>query len=122
MVLGHLIGVPYEILLLTAVTWMNSLGDLVADLSIARRGYTQMAVSAAIGGPLFSESGNTLHSGDCNCLLLLIIRFTRRLRLNVRASQTPRQDRDTGCGRGGEDNVRHTCSGALLHIDTPARI
>jgi len=31
MVLGHLLGVPYEILLLTAVTWMNSLGDLVAD-------------------------------------------------------------------------------------------
>lgn len=70
MVLGHLLGVPYEILLLTAVTWMNSLGDLVADLSIARRGYTQMAFSAAIGGPLFSEPGNTIPTKQYYRLLL----------------------------------------------------
>lgn len=36
------------------MAWSNSIGDLVADISVARQGFPQMAASAAIGGPLFS--------------------------------------------------------------------
>ncbi|KAE9553242.1 hypothetical protein FO519_003550 [Halicephalobus sp. NKZ332] len=43
-----------EILGLTILAWSNSIGDLVADVSVARQGFPQMAASAAIGGPLFN--------------------------------------------------------------------
>lgn len=44
----------FKILGLTAVAWSNSIGDLIADLAVARQGFPRMAFSAAIGGPLFS--------------------------------------------------------------------
>ncbi|KAE9547568.1 hypothetical protein FO519_009218 [Halicephalobus sp. NKZ332] len=43
-----------EILGLTVMAWSNSIGDLVADVSVAKQGFPQMAASAAIGGPLFN--------------------------------------------------------------------
>lgn len=33
----------------------NSLGDLLADISLARTGYQKMAFAACFGGPLFSK-------------------------------------------------------------------
>ena len=47
-----------------------------------------------------------------------VFRSARRLWLNIRASQTARQRRDTRRRRGGADDVRHDRSGALLHTDT----
>lgn len=47
-------GLPDEVLGLTLLAWSNSLGDLVADIAVARRGYPRMGISAAFGGPLFS--------------------------------------------------------------------
>uniref|UniRef100_A0AC34QH18 Sodium/calcium exchanger membrane region domain-containing protein n=1 Tax=Panagrolaimus sp. JU765 TaxID=591449 RepID=A0AC34QH18_9BILA len=44
----------HEILGLTILAWSNSIGDLVADISVAKQNFSQMAASAAIGGPLFN--------------------------------------------------------------------
>ncbi len=41
---------------MTILAWGNSIGDLVADLSVVKQGYPRMAISAAIGGPLFSRA------------------------------------------------------------------
>uniref|UniRef100_A0A915CUG3 Sodium/calcium exchanger membrane region domain-containing protein n=1 Tax=Ditylenchus dipsaci TaxID=166011 RepID=A0A915CUG3_9BILA len=49
---GNLFGISYQILGLTAVSWCNSVGDMIADVSVARQGFPRMAFSAAIGGPL----------------------------------------------------------------------
>uniref|UniRef100_A0A914ZFY0 Sodium/calcium exchanger membrane region domain-containing protein n=1 Tax=Panagrolaimus superbus TaxID=310955 RepID=A0A914ZFY0_9BILA len=46
--------ISHEILGLTVMAWCNSIGDLVADISVAKQGFPQMAASAAIGGPLFN--------------------------------------------------------------------
>ncbi len=48
---------------LTVLAWANSLGDLVNDITIARHGYPRMAISACLGGPVFSEfSGHSWHT------------------------------------------------------------
>ncbi|KAI1700857.1 sodium/calcium exchanger protein [Ditylenchus destructor] len=52
--LGNVFGVSSQILGLTAVAWCNSIGDLVADYSVAKQGFPRMAFSAAIGTPLFN--------------------------------------------------------------------
>eukprot|EP00035_Acanthoeca_spectabilis_P011758 m.207077 g.207077 ORF g.207077 m.207077 type:complete len:1066 (-) comp15442_c0_seq1:261-3458(-) len=49
--LGRLIGVSDAILGLTVLAWGNSIGDLVADVTVARNGFPRMGVGAAIGGP-----------------------------------------------------------------------
>ncbi len=36
---------------LTVLTWGNSIGDMIADVSVSKRGYAKMGISAAIGGP-----------------------------------------------------------------------
>uniref|UniRef100_A0AC35F2X4 Sodium/calcium exchanger membrane region domain-containing protein n=1 Tax=Panagrolaimus sp. PS1159 TaxID=55785 RepID=A0AC35F2X4_9BILA len=43
-----------EILGLTIMAWSNSIGDFIADTSVARQGFPQMAASAAIGAPLLT--------------------------------------------------------------------
>jgi Ca2+/Na+ antiporter len=55
MMFGNLFNIPYEILGLTAISWCNSIGDLIADVSVARQGMPRMGFSAAIGAPLFSK-------------------------------------------------------------------
>lgn len=54
--IGVVSGLPDEVLGLTLLAWSNSLGDLVADIAVARRGYSRMGISAAFGGPLFSKN------------------------------------------------------------------
>jgi sodium/potassium/calcium exchanger 6 len=44
-----------QILGVTILGWANSIGDLVADVSLSKQGYSQMAFSAGFGGPLFSR-------------------------------------------------------------------
>uniref|UniRef100_A0A7E4VGV2 Sodium/potassium/calcium exchanger 6 n=1 Tax=Panagrellus redivivus TaxID=6233 RepID=A0A7E4VGV2_PANRE len=46
--------IPHEILGLTVMAWSNSIGDMVADIAVAKQGFPQMGASAAIGGPLFN--------------------------------------------------------------------
>lgn len=45
-----------QVLGLTILAWSNSIGDLIADISVVKQGYPRMAMAAAIGGPLFSKS------------------------------------------------------------------
>merc|ERR1712156_337302 len=51
---GIFFGVSDAILGLTVLAWGNSIGDLVADIAIAKQGYPRMGFSAAFGGPLFN--------------------------------------------------------------------
>ena len=39
---------------LTILAWGNSIGDFVADLTVARQGYPDMAIAATYAGPLFN--------------------------------------------------------------------
>jgi Ca2+/Na+ antiporter len=52
--LGFALNVSAEILGLTVLAWGNSLGDLVADVSVARAGTPKMALAACFAGPLFN--------------------------------------------------------------------
>ncbi|KAI6235635.1 putative sodium/calcium exchanger 7 (Na(+)/Ca(2+)-exchange protein 7) [Aphelenchoides besseyi] len=55
LMIGIISTVSFDILGLTLIAWSNSLGDLVADISVARRGFPKMAISAAFAGPLFTQ-------------------------------------------------------------------
>ncbi|OQR74176.1 sodium/potassium/calcium exchanger 6-like [Tropilaelaps mercedesae] len=50
--IGTALGVPESMLGLTVLSWGNSIGDLVMDVSIARQGFASMAISAAFGAIL----------------------------------------------------------------------
>ncbi|XP_003746887.1 mitochondrial sodium/calcium exchanger protein [Galendromus occidentalis] len=39
---------------MTVLAWGNSIGDFIANLSVARQGYPRMAISACFGGPLLN--------------------------------------------------------------------
>ncbi|EFP09447.1 CRE-NCX-6 protein [Caenorhabditis remanei] len=52
--LGVVSRVSHEVLGLTILAWSNSIGDLIADVSVAKQGYPVMAMAAAIGGQLFN--------------------------------------------------------------------
>ncbi|CAI4229079.1 unnamed protein product [Auanema sp. JU1783] len=52
--IGIISGIPHEVLGLTILAWSNSIGDLIADVSVVKQGYPRMAMAAAIGGPLFN--------------------------------------------------------------------
>ena len=52
--LGVIFGISDAILGLTIFAVGNSLGDLVADITVARLGYPVMALSACFGGPMLN--------------------------------------------------------------------
>ncbi|CAD6190402.1 unnamed protein product [Caenorhabditis auriculariae] len=52
--LGVVSKISHEVLGLTILAWSNSIGDLIADVSVVKQGYPRMAMAAAIGGPLFN--------------------------------------------------------------------
>ena len=49
---GIIFGLSDAILGLTILAWGNSIGDLVADVAIAKQGYPRMGYSACFGGPV----------------------------------------------------------------------
>ncbi len=53
-VLGLLTGLPTTLLGLTVLAWGNSIGDLMANTSIARKGYVEMALTGCYASPLFN--------------------------------------------------------------------
>lgn len=53
-VLGVLLNISQSLLGLTVLAWGNSIGDLVANRSVAKKGKVAMAVSASFGGPLLN--------------------------------------------------------------------
>lgn len=54
-VIGFITGLSKSFLGTTFLAVGNSLGDLLADISLARSGYQKMAFAACFGGPLFSK-------------------------------------------------------------------
>ncbi|GAA5901152.1 hypothetical protein JCM8208_002290 [Rhodotorula glutinis] len=52
--LGHIFGISDAILGLTIFAMGNSLGDLVANATVARMGYPAMAIAACFGGPMLN--------------------------------------------------------------------
>ncbi|EFJ22973.1 hypothetical protein SELMODRAFT_104101 [Selaginella moellendorffii] len=52
--LGIVLGVSPALLGLTVLAWGNSMGDLVADIAIARAGKPEMAIAGCFAGPMFN--------------------------------------------------------------------
>ncbi|XP_038869524.1 mitochondrial sodium/calcium exchanger protein-like isoform X1 [Salvelinus namaycush] len=65
----HMLGVVFSLsnnlLGLTLLAWGNSIGDSFSDVTIARQGYPQMAISACFGGIIF----NMLIGVGIGCLM-----------------------------------------------------
>ena len=51
---GSLLGVSPGVLGLTVLAWGNSIGDFVADTSLARAGNPRMGAASCFGSPLFN--------------------------------------------------------------------
>ncbi|KAJ1674325.1 hypothetical protein EV182_003511, partial [Spiromyces aspiralis] len=51
---GVIFGLSEDILGLTVMGWGNSIGDLVANITMARIGYPRMAIAACFGGPMLN--------------------------------------------------------------------
>lgn len=51
---GLIVDIPQIILGATVLAWGNSIGDMVANVVMARAGYPGMALAACFGGPLFN--------------------------------------------------------------------
>lgn len=52
--LGSLLEVPPALLGLTVLAWGNSVGDLVADVAVAKAGQPAMAMAGCFAGPMFN--------------------------------------------------------------------
>lgn len=87
----------HSMLGLSVLAWGNSIGDLIANIALARKGYQRMGFAACFGGPMFNSLigiGSTiilkcLHSNNgvafaregamgpnCAVFLFLILSFT----------------------------------------------
>lgn len=52
--LGTLLKLPQAFLGLTVLAWGNSVGDLVADVAVAKAGHPAMAMAGCFAGPMFN--------------------------------------------------------------------
>ena len=52
--LGKIHGVSETLLGATVLAWGNSVGDIVADVTVAKEGHPAMAIAACFAGPLFN--------------------------------------------------------------------
>ncbi|KAJ1417103.1 Sodium/calcium exchanger membrane region [Sesbania bispinosa] len=52
--LGTLLKLPQALLGLTVLAWGNSVGDLVADVAVAKAGHPAMAMAGCFAGPMFN--------------------------------------------------------------------
>jgi sodium/potassium/calcium exchanger 6 len=53
-ILGLLSGLPTTLLGLTVLAWGNSIGDFMANTSIAKKGFVEMALTGCFASPLFN--------------------------------------------------------------------
>eukprot|EP01138_Halocafeteria_seosinensis_P001918 gb/GECG01001964.1/.p1 GENE.gb/GECG01001964.1/~~gb/GECG01001964.1/.p1 ORF type:complete len:905 (+),score=69.08 gb/GECG01001964.1/:1-2715(+) len=51
---GLLLGISPSLLAMSVLAWGNSLGDLVADVTVAKEGIPSMAIAATYAGPCFN--------------------------------------------------------------------
>ena len=52
--LGIVLSINQSFLGITVLAWGNSVGDMVANSSVAKKGYAKMALTGCIAGPLFN--------------------------------------------------------------------
>ncbi|TXG65600.1 hypothetical protein EZV62_006875 [Acer yangbiense] len=52
--IGAILELPSAILGLTVLAWGNSVGDLVADVAVAKAGHPAMAMAGCFAGPMFN--------------------------------------------------------------------
>ncbi|KAJ3681100.1 hypothetical protein LUZ60_015589 [Juncus effusus] len=52
--IGTIMNLPPAILGLTILAWGNSIGDLVADVALARSGKAEIAIAGCFAGPIFN--------------------------------------------------------------------
>ncbi|KAK7397222.1 hypothetical protein VNO78_18389 [Psophocarpus tetragonolobus] len=52
--IGTLLKLPPALLGLTVLAWGNSVGDLVADVAVAKAGHPAMAMAGCFAGPMFN--------------------------------------------------------------------
>lgn len=52
--LGYITGLNPAFLGLTILAWGNSVADMAANSSVAKKGYAKMAITGCIAGPLFN--------------------------------------------------------------------
>lgn len=52
--LGEVLKLPPSLLGLTVLAWGNSVGDLVADVAVAKAGHPAMAMAGCFAGPMFN--------------------------------------------------------------------
>ncbi|XRB13005.1 sodium/potassium/calcium exchanger [Pseudoscourfieldia marina] len=74
--LGAIFGIDSDIMGLTVLAWGNSVGDLSANIAMAKRGLGNMAMTACFAGPIF------------NMMVGLGIGFTLRL-MDLKAGRVP---------------------------------
>uniref|UniRef100_A0AAV1TM55 Sodium/calcium exchanger membrane region domain-containing protein n=1 Tax=Peronospora matthiolae TaxID=2874970 RepID=A0AAV1TM55_9STRA len=51
---GYITHISNSLLGLTVLAWGNSVGDLITDVSVARAGFSQMAIAGCFAGPVFN--------------------------------------------------------------------
>ena len=51
---GFVSHLPESLLALTIIAWGNCLGDMTADVAMAKRGFGEMAITGTIAGPIFN--------------------------------------------------------------------
>ncbi|KAF1334148.1 Ca2 :cation antiporter, partial [Globisporangium splendens] len=51
---GYITHASNSLLGLTVLSWGNSVGDLITNVSVARAGFPQMAIAGCFGGPVFN--------------------------------------------------------------------
>ena len=52
--LGILSGISHEVLGMTVLAWGNSVGDLSTNVAMAKRGLSNMAMTACFAGPIIN--------------------------------------------------------------------
>merc|ERR1712127_659021 len=52
--LGVICRIPGSIMGLTVLAWGNSMGDLSANMTMAKKGLANMAITACFAGPVFN--------------------------------------------------------------------
>ncbi|XP_015606105.1 mitochondrial sodium/calcium exchanger protein-like [Cephus cinctus] len=52
--IGHAGGISDAMLGITFLSWGNSVGDLISNVTIAKQGFPRMGFSACFGGPMFN--------------------------------------------------------------------
>eukprot|EP01102_Stenamoeba_stenopodia_P018129 TRINITY_DN660_c0_g1_i2.p1 TRINITY_DN660_c0_g1~~TRINITY_DN660_c0_g1_i2.p1 ORF type:complete len:555 (+),score=84.29 TRINITY_DN660_c0_g1_i2:944-2608(+) len=84
--MGLILKISQTVLGLTVLAWGNSVGDMIADVVVAKEGFPEMAVAACFGGPLFNMLNGLGISFTWACFLSMpspyIVKMTTQILLS----------------------------------------